>query len=165
MLEIAPSASRFILRGDADAAQGAGAAFGVPLPLIPCRAAESGERAALWLGPDEWLLLAPDGQAPAIAAALAGLAPSLVDISDGQAGLVLHGRRAARALSAGCPLDLHPSAFPVGMVARTVLGRIGITLWRREAAEWRLETGRSFAAYARDLLAEAGRESKEGVLF
>ena len=58
---------------------------------------------------------------------------------------------------AGGPLDLHEAAFPIGMVTRTVLGRIGITLWRRAATEWRLEVPRSHAAYARDFLAEAAR--------
>jgi hypothetical protein len=43
------------------------------------------------------------------------------------------------------------------MVTRTVLGRIGITLWRRAPAEWRLEVPRSHAAYAQDFLAEATR--------
>jgi sarcosine oxidase subunit gamma len=157
MVEIAPPATRFILRGDPDDARRAGLAFGVPLPLAPCRAAQAGDRAALWLGPDEWMLLASDGEAAAIAAALAGIAPSLVDISDGQIALLLHGPGAARMLSAGCPLDLHLSAFPVGMVVRTAMARIGITLWRCGAEEWRLETGRSLGAYARDFLVEANK--------
>ena len=157
MVEITevPPATRRILCGDAGVAGRAGDAFGVMLPLVPCRASEAGARAALWLGPDEWLLLSPDGDAPDIAGALAGMAHSLVDVSDGYVGLILGGPDAARALSAGCPLDLHVSAFPPGMTTRTVLGRIGITLWRRSIDVWRIEVARSQVAYARAFLAEA----------
>lgn len=161
MIEIveAPSCIRLLLRGDASVAAQAGAAFGVALPLVPCRAAEAGARAALWLGPDEWLLLAPFGEAAeaGLAEALSGTAHSLVDVSDGFAALVLRGAMAAQVLSAGCPLDLHDTAFPVGMATRTVLGRAGITLWRRGAQEWRVETGRSLAAHTGAFLAEAAR--------
>src|SRR5689334_18439732 len=65
-----PPASRWIFRGRAAAIAAAGEAFGVALPQEPCRAATAGERAALWLGPDEWLLLAPEHEGVAIAAAL-----------------------------------------------------------------------------------------------
>lgn len=160
MFEIAeaPPATRLMLRGAPEVAARAGAAFGVVPPLEPCRANQAGERAALWLGPDEWLLLAPsDADATKLAAALEGLVHSLVDVSDGTEALLLHGAGAALALSAGCPLDLHPDAFPPGMATRTVLGRIGITLWRRGAADWWVEVARSQAAYARAFLAEAGR--------
>ena len=161
MVEIlaAPAARRLVLWGDAAVAQLAGAAIGLSLPTAPGGTAEAGVRAALWLGPGEWLLLAPeeDDPAPALSAALAGMAHALVDVSDGFAGIVLRGAGAARALSAGCPLDLEEGAFPPGRATRTVLGQVGITLWRHAAEEWRLEVGRSQAAYARDFLAEAAR--------
>jgi sarcosine oxidase subunit gamma len=161
MVEIAtaPPALRLVLRGDAAVAARTGAVFGPAPPTEPCRAAEADGRAALWLGPDEWLLLAPpdDALPPTLEAALAGTAHSLVDVSDGSVALVLRGPGAARALSAGCPLDLHPTAFPVGMATRTVLRRAGITLWRRGAEEWRLEVPRSLGAYAEAFLAEAAR--------
>lgn len=162
----APPAARFILRGTAAVARLAGAAFGVALPEEPCRAAQAGGRAALWLGPDEWLLLGEAGDAAAIAAklgeALAGLVHSLVDTSDRDVALLVTGPRAALLLRAGCPLDLDGAAFPVGMATRTVLGRIGILLWREGENEWRVEVGRSLAAYARDFLAEAARGLPEG---
>jgi sarcosine oxidase subunit gamma len=156
---LAPPCRRLVLRGDAAVAASASAAIGIALPQEPSRSADSGPRAVLWMGPDEWMLLAPDTDEPAtaLAASLAGLPHSLVDVSDGFVALVLHGPGAAQALSAGCPLDLHPAAFPVGMVTRTVLARAGITLWRRDADEWRVEVPRSLAAYARDFLAEAAR--------
>ena len=59
---LAPAA-RFIFQGGPAARAAAGKAFGVTLPEDACRANAAGERAALWLGPDEHLLLAPAGDA------------------------------------------------------------------------------------------------------
>ncbi len=156
-----PPLARFALRGDAEMARHAGAAFAVLPPLQPCRAAEADGRAALWLGPDEWLLLAPHAALATVgddlARALAGRAHSLVDVSHGTTTLLLEGAQADLALRAGCPLDLHADAFPPGMATRTVLARIGIVLWRRAPAAWQIEVAPSLAAYARAFLTEAAR--------
>jgi sarcosine oxidase subunit gamma len=34
------------------------------------------------------------------------------------------------ALAKGCPIDLHPRAFAAGAAAATVIGHIGVNLWR-----------------------------------
>ncbi len=154
MLEACAPTTRFSFRGGAEAVAEMSTAFGVALPQESCRAAEAGSRAALWLGPDEWLLLAEDGDAPAL-----GDTPhSLVDISHRQIGLSLSGPRAVELLAAGCPLDLDHRAFPIGMCTRTLLAKAEIVLWRRDPDLFRLELGRSFAAYAWDFLTEAARE-------
>src|SRR5688572_26556746 len=54
-----PCAARFIFQGGPAARAAAGRAFGVALPETACRASATGERSALWLGPEEHLLLAP----------------------------------------------------------------------------------------------------------
>ena len=59
-----PPAARFILQGGRPVREAAGQAFGLALPEEACRAHADAERAALWLGPDEHLLLAPAGQKP-----------------------------------------------------------------------------------------------------
>lgn len=157
-----PPAARFIFRGRQAALELAGMAFAVPLPQEACRAREAGGRAALWLGPDEWLILAEEGAGEAIAAALEAaleaLPHSLVEVSQRQAGLAVGGPRAAAALNAGCPLDLDLAAFPVGMCTRTILGKAEIVLWRRAPEAFRVEVARSFARYAWDFLSEARRE-------
>jgi len=158
-----PSAARFVLRGRPAAERAAGEAFGVALPQTACRAAEAGQgRAALWLGPDEWLLLAPLDAGPALAAsleqAMQGLPHALVDVSHRQAGIAVSGPDAAALLNAGCPLDLDPGTFPVGMCTRTLLGKAEIVLWRPAPDRFRVEVFRSFAAYVWSFLEEAGRE-------
>ena len=157
----AAPAARFIFQGGAAAREAAGRGFGVALPSIACRAETAADRAALWLGPDEWLLLAPAGEeAPVLAAlesALAGLAHSLVDVTHRQVGLALSGPRARGLLASGCPLDLAPESFPAGMCARTLFAKAEVVLWRRSAEEYHLETGRSFSGYVLGWLREAQR--------
>ncbi|HEV2551617.1 MAG TPA: sarcosine oxidase subunit gamma family protein [Stellaceae bacterium] len=161
-----PRRGRFIFRGRADALKAAGVAYGVALPRQACRAAFAGSRAALWLGPDEWLLLLPEGEAENCAAALtralAGLPHSLVDVGHRQVGLEIAGPPAATVLNAGCPLDLDGAVFPVGMCTRTVLGKAEIVLWRVAEQCFRIEVAQSFAAYVLGLLNEALREFATG---
>jgi sarcosine oxidase subunit gamma len=61
-------------------------------------------------------------------------------------------------LATGCPLDLDPQAFPVGMCTRTVLAKAEIVLWRIADDAFHLEVWRSFAAYVSAVIAEASRE-------
>jgi sarcosine oxidase subunit gamma len=158
---LAPAA-RFILQGGPAARAAAGEAFGVPLSESPCRARSVESRAALWLGPDEHLLLGPGGDArilaAALSAALAGIAHSLVDVGQRQVAVQVSGARASEILSNGCPLDLDPAEFPPGMCTRTLFGKAEIVLWRTGAEEFRLEVWRSFSDYVTGCLQEAARE-------
>jgi sarcosine oxidase subunit gamma len=152
----AGAAARFVYRGSAELFP---AMFGVALPTAPMRAHVQASRAALWLGPDEWLLLAPDAEGSALLVALSdalhGQTASLVDVGHRQVGLVVTGPRAADLINAGCPLDLDPSAFPVGMCTRTVLAKVEIILWRTAADAFRIEVARSLVPYVVELLREA----------
>lgn len=156
-----PPATRFILQGGAAARAGAGEAFGVPLPESACRANARDGRAALWLGADEHLLLGPAGERDMLAAglesALAGIAHSLVDVSQRQVAWLLSGARVSELLSTGCPLDLDPAVFPPGMCTRTLLGKAEIVIWRTGAEAFHLEVWRSFADYVLAWLREAER--------
>ncbi|MGH7100772.1 MAG: sarcosine oxidase subunit gamma [Acetobacteraceae bacterium] len=159
-----PPAARFVLRGRAEAIQAAGARFGCPLPEQSCRAAVTGGgRAALWLGPDEWLLLAPMADGASLASALEqamGTNPhSLVEVSHRQIAIEVSGPHALAILNAGCPLDLDPGAFPVGMCSRTVLAKSEIVLWRTAPETFHVEVARSFARYVWSFLEEASRWS------
>jgi sarcosine oxidase subunit gamma len=161
-----PPAARFTLRGGPDVAAAAGRALDLALPLTACRAVSAGERAALWLGPDEWLLLAPEGAAieleAGLSAALGALSHSLVDVSHRQTALEVHGAQAETLLAAGCPLDLDAGAFPVGMCTRSMLAKAEIVLWRTGGELFRIEVWRSFAAYLSRFLAEAARGLNSG---
>ncbi len=162
LLRQLPPASRLMLRGGAEARAAAADALGLARSDTPCRAVRNQDRAALWLGPDERLLLGPAdaalGMEDLLRSALAHMAHSLVEISHGQAGFELSGARAATALNTGCPLDLDLAAFPVDMCTRTVFAKAQIVLWRTGPETFRVETGRSFAPYVTKILALAARE-------
>ena len=155
----APPACRWVLRCAAAVPPELAPALGCPLPTTINTARDAGERAAMMLGPDEWLLLAPeaDGAAvdAAIAAALSGSPHSLVDVSHRQLALVLEGSRVERVLNAGVPLDVDVAAFPVGTATRTLFDKAEIVLWRTAPDAFRIETGRSLLPYLRAMLAEA----------
>ncbi len=158
---LAAPASRFSFRGSSEAAAACGLAFGCTLTEDVCRAVEQGDRAALWLGPDEWLLLAPESKASvsfqAIETALGAMPHALVDISHRQVGFEIAGGAAALVLNSGCPLDLSLVSFPVGMSTRTVLAKSDIVLWRQAPDRFRLEVNRSFANYVAGYLRMAER--------
>jgi sarcosine oxidase, subunit gamma len=156
-----PPAARFILRGGEAARVACGIVFGAEPPSKLGPAGESAGRAALWLGPDEWLLTAegPDSAAlsETLMSVLDGTAHSLVDVSHRQIGLVASGPAVARTLNAGCPLDLGLKAFPIGMATRTLFDKAEIVLWRRAATTFHVEVWRSFAPWLAASLAEAAR--------
>ncbi|MCB8881823.1 sarcosine oxidase subunit gamma [Acidisoma cellulosilytica] len=161
-LETLPAFGRLNFRGRAGAVAAMSEAFGLALPEASCRAAIAGSRAALWLGPDEWLLLMlpteTDAVIAAAASALAGLPHSLVDISERQYALGLSGRLAATVLAGGNPLDFDLSTFPVGMCTRTIMGKAELAIWRTEPDRFHIEVWRSFAPYIRGFLREHMRE-------
>jgi sarcosine oxidase subunit gamma len=161
-LDVLQPASRCILRGAAAARAAAGEGFGLSLPETACRATTDGNRAALWLGPDEQLLLAPDDEVGTIEAALAralqGHAYSLVDVSHRQVGMAIHGPHAEWLLQSLCPLPLNLRDFPAGMCTRTVFAKAEVVLWRPAEQVFRLEVWRSFGPYVVQLLHEVARE-------
>jgi len=149
-----PPLTRLAVRAGPEAAVEVGDIFGLALPVVPCSTSASVDRVALWLGPDEWLVVAeemPDWPGTELAA-------SIVDVSHAITGIAVWGSRAAEAINAYCALDLHPSAFPPGMCTRSVFAKVQIILWRTDAEVFRIEVTRSSARYVWDLLGEACRE-------
>jgi len=175
-LRVQPPAARFIFQARAGARAAAAAAWGVGFSEEPCRAVVKGERASLWLGPDEYLLLdfARTGMAgaagmtravdaevtieAALGQALTGIPHSLVNVGHRQFALELRGPHAATILNGACPLDLDLAEFPVGMCTRTVFAKADIVLWRTASETFHVEVWRSFAAYVTGLLDEIARE-------
>jgi len=143
--------ARFSLRLSETAAR----MLGLPA-AINSSVSENG-RATFRLGPDEFLLLLPEGEAPAINIAEPY---SLVDISHRQTGILLQGPHAAAMLNAGCPLDLDERAFPIGMATRTMFMKADVVLWRTGAESFHIEVWRSFAPYVWSLLEVIGQEYK-----
>jgi sarcosine oxidase subunit gamma len=102
---------------------------------------------AIWLGPDEWLVLGGrEEDYPGL---------PVVDVSANRVCLELSGPGAADVLARGCALDLHPSVFPSGRCAQTLVARAQVILYRTDDA-FRLLVRPSYADYLRAWLRDAG---------
>jgi sarcosine oxidase subunit gamma len=166
---IAPAgpAHRISLRAPAESLGGLSRALGVKLPEQPLGSAyaKTGDfagksgRAALWLGPDEWLVIDTAGNDPLEDCEKVTALHSAVDISHRNVAILVSGPGAEDVLSAGCPRDLSIAVFPIGAAARTVLGKVEIVLFRTGEDAFRVECWRSFSDYAFTFLAEAARDA------
>ena len=144
---------------DAGVLSAAETAFACKLPLTPNKSVAAGARVALWLGPDQWLILLPAGDAGALARDLAGHAASVVDVSDLRAVFELAGPRARDVLRKGCAIDLHPRVFGPGDCALTALARVRVALCQvDERPGYRILIERSYAVYLWDWLIDAMAE-------
>lgn len=155
-IDAAPAAFRLNLRAEGAAMAGLSKALGVTLPKKPKTSASSGSRHALWLGPDEWLVIDEKAD-PAADCAGSKTVHSAVDVSHRNTAILVSGPQAADVINAGCPQDLSAEAFPVGACSRTVLGKVEIVLYRTGDSEFRVECWRSFSDYAFAFLSEAAR--------
>ena len=165
-LTVQPEAARFNLRIDPVQLAAASEAFGLSLPSVIGQGAQDGERRALCLGPDEWVLSAAGADRDAIASAFARLYPklphSLVEISDREIAVNLQGPDAVTLLTVGCPVDVE--SFAVGAGARTIFDGVQVVLYRDGPDHFTLEVWRSFLPHVLDLLRTANKELAAGLL-
>jgi sarcosine oxidase subunit gamma len=153
------------LRGDASNPAFAKAVLdtcGLHLPIKPNTASIDPQRQLLWLGPDEWLLKLRDRQGDAVGTALhqalAGQHSAVVDVGHGFTTLLLQGPGSTDLLARGCPLDLHPRAFPTGALAQSHIAKAGATVLCLYAGiQYEVTVRRSFADYLVRWLCEAGQ--------
>lgn len=157
-LAVLPPVHRASLRARPDAVDALNRRLSIGLPTKPKTSAREGSLAALWLGPDEWLLI--DGERDPNDT-LRGLEVlhSAVDVSHRNVALEVSGPHAAATISGGCPQNLLPEAFPVGACSRTIFGKVEIVLWRTGEDTFRVECWRSFAPYVFALLAASARDA------
>lgn len=157
-LKVLEPANRMSLRARPAAIAALSKALGLTLPQKPKTSETRGGRTALWLGPDEWLVIDEAGGNPvADCASVKGL-HSAVDVSHRNVAIAVTGPNAAATINAGCPQDLSLAAFPVGAASRTVLGKVEMVLLRTSEEAFRLECWRSFSDYVYGFLSEAARD-------
>ncbi|MFE9396918.1 sarcosine oxidase subunit gamma [Streptomyces flavidovirens] len=141
-------------------------ALGIPLPLEPNTSVRGGELAALWLGPDEWLVVGPAGTQHELEARLraafddVAATAAVVDVSAQRTTLLVAGPSAPDLLAQGCSLDLHPRSFGAGRCAQTTLARAQVVLVPRDEHKpgfWVLVRS-SFAGYLAEWLLDAASE-------
>lgn len=144
-------------RGDLTALN---AALGLALPdRIGTRSAAGGIE-TVRLGPDEWTILAPVGEADKLIAACGAVYAnhphSLVDISGREVTLLIEGPQAAELLTLGCARDIDTIA--VGEGRRTIFDGVTVVLWRDAENRFRMDIWNSFAPHLGHLLETGCKE-------
>jgi sarcosine oxidase subunit gamma len=127
-------------------------ATGVALPSAANTASIGGGRQILWLGPNEWWLTGPDGEADALVEALrtafVGQHATACDVSESRAIIALKGPKVREVLMRGVTLDLHPREFRVGQCAQTGVSRANALLHLvDDAPTFELYVLKSFSDY------------------
>ncbi len=140
----------------------AAAVLGLELSGAPQTAVRRDDRAALRLGPDEWLVLCRRAEESRLGEelrrSLDGYSGAAASIGNGTSVIEASGPQARRFLAKGTAIDLHPNVFGVGRCAVTGFGKIRVTLWRVEADRYALLIGRSFARSVWDWAVDGARE-------
>ncbi len=122
--------------------------------------------AAVWLGPDEWLLYR-GGIAPrdfvAEMETLCGSGAYVCDTSAQRTRIVLDGPHARTLLAHGCAIDLDERSFDENAAAQTLLAQAGVILHRADsevdgAAGFVIFVRSSFADYLTAWLIDSGVE-------
>lgn len=137
--------------------------LGCDLPMAANTWAAGDDCSVLWLGPDEWLVVARDGRNDALCGALrtalAGTHHSVTDVSANRTIVEIAGAYARPALAKGCPLDLHGSAFKPPQCAQTLIAKSQMILQCTDASPvFRLYVRISFAPYVAEWLLDAAAE-------
>ena len=150
-----PFTTQINLRGDSTVA-----APGFELPFAANTWSGTPGRSALWLGPDEWLIVAPEGMNESIVSTLrTGMHVAVTDLSASRTVIEIAGTYARVVLAKGCPLDLHARAFGPPQCAQTLLAKAQIILQCTDARPvFHLYVRNSFAAYVAEWLMDAAAE-------
>ncbi len=139
------------------------AASGLEPPTEPNTAVGGNGRTALWLGPDEWLIVTAPGEEGATCASLRAMRLgqhfAVTDVGEGRGVIGLAGPRARDVLAKGCPLDLHPRAFGPGRCAQSTLAKALVILHQTsDRPDYDIYVDRSFADYLWTWLEDAAAE-------
>lgn len=122
----------------------------------------------LRLGPDEWLVTSrrarPQAGEAALRALVAGYGGAAVDVSGQRVVLRVRGPLARELLAFGCALDLHPSRFPAGRCAQTLVAQTGVVLVALgHGDDFLLHVRTSFAGHLAAWLLDAALEFRTAV--
>lgn len=137
--------------------------LGFALPHQPNSSTAGQGRVAFWIGPDRWQVLAPEREKADLESNLSltliGRRGALSEVGQARTILRVSGRQARALISKGCPLDLHPRAFPTGACAQSVMAGMAASLHAIEAGSvFDLQVTRSYGLTLWDWLCEAAAE-------
>lgn len=158
----AAALARLSFRARESALKDAGAAFGATLPVRPMSCETGDKRVALWMGPDEWTLLAPVEELKSVFDTLEGKLEAhphaLADISERSEAIIVSGEKAVWLLNTGIFINFTLEAFPVGTVTRTIFHKSPVMVWRTGTDTFVVEAWVSFMDYVSGLLVQSAQE-------
>jgi sarcosine oxidase, subunit gamma len=144
-------------------------ALGFDLPKAPRTSAGFGDVKALWLSPDQWLILCNGEKANELHAEIVkelGPTHSLaVNVSDMRAVIRLEGEGVRETLMKGSTLDLTDGTYTPGTVRRLRFAEIAALMHVVEDTVIDLYVFRSYADYTWEFLLKAARKGSEVRLF
>lgn len=144
---------------------GAARALGIRLPAAPCTFTRSGAVKALWLSPDEWMIVAPRASLArllrSLGKELSGRHSQVVDNSGGYTEIIIQGVNTADVISHASVYDLHRLAE--GRVVGTTFGKSAVYMYRDRDGVL-LVVRRSFADYVWRFLVRAAEPYGFGVV-
>ena len=143
--------------------------LGFDLPKAPRTSSSWGDLKALWLSPDQWLILCTRSKTTALLAelnaALGKLHSLAVDVSDMRSIIRLEGEGVRETLMKGSSLDLISDDYKAGTVRRMRFAEIAALLHVVEDTVIDLYVFRSYAEYTWAFLLKAARKGSEVKLF
>jgi sarcosine oxidase, subunit gamma len=143
--------------------------LGLDLPKAPRTTNTWGDMKALWLSPDQWLILCPGDKAQKILAelntSLKGIHSLAVDVSDMRAIIRLEGEHARTTVMKGTSIDLTHGDYTPGTIRRMKFAEVGALLHIIEDDVIEIYVFRSYADYTWEFLLKAGRKGSEVKLF
>jgi sarcosine oxidase subunit gamma len=124
----------------------------IPLPRQPNTVTKGETVSALWLGPDEWLLITPPKTGHEFANdlrdSLQGVFSSVTNVADGQTIFRISGAHVVAVLRKGCSLDFDPRVFGPGCCAQTLIAKVGVLIHCLDQSPcFDLVVRRSFSEY------------------
>jgi sarcosine oxidase subunit gamma len=136
------------------------------LPAACGEVVERGDVATLWLGPAEFMVIAPENAhetlggdlLQALGGALGDGQGQVVDLSANRTIFELSGTKARDVLEKGCSLDLHPRSFKAGTALSTEVGHIPVILWKSGEDTFKVLPRASFADFLGRWLVDGIRE-------
>jgi sarcosine oxidase, subunit gamma len=143
--------------------------LGLDLPKAPRTTNTWGDMKALWLSPDQWLILCPGDRTQKLLAelnaAFKGIHALAVDVSDMRAIIRLEGEHARTTVMKGTSIDLTHGDYTPGTIRRMKFAEVGALLHIIEDDVIEVYVFRSYADYAWEFLLKAARKGSEVRLF
>ena len=119
------------------------------LDIAPNTVSKHSGNFALWLGPDERLVLVANDKildlAQRLERELNGRHYSFVEVSSGQVIFDLKGKEVRNVISKGCSVDLHHKYFNIGQCVQTAIDKINVICFPIEENHIRIIVRTSYA--------------------